>query len=198
MKKPLLKALFLSMAVCGMVTISSCKQEPKPADTEEVAEDQNEAKFDETNQAKEDDADYLVAAAETDLEEIEIGKLAKEKGTDAEVKKFGQMLIDDHTKGSALLKPMAEKKNISLPTAITDDGKEAYAKLNQQKAGKDFDLKFADMMVDGHEKAISKMEDASQKANDPEIRAWAGNQVPTLKAHLEHAKMLQENIKNKK
>lgn len=189
--------LLLGLTVGGMF-LTSCKQEPKPEDTKEVAEDQNEAKFDDTNDAKEDDSEYLVAAAETDMEEIEIGKLAKEKGTDAEVKKFGQMLIDDHTKAAATVKMAAEKRNISLPAAITEKGKEAWEDLNKQKAGKDFDMKFADMMVDGHQKAIDKMKEASEKASDPEIRAWAGNMIPTLQAHLEHAKMLQETIKNKK
>lgn len=197
MKKPLIKTLLLGLAVGGMF-FTSCKQEPKPEDTKEVAEDQNEIKFDDTNEAKEDDSEYLVAAAETDLAEIEIGKLAIAKGTDPEVKKFGQMLIDDHTKAAAAMKPVAEKRNISLPTSITEKGKEHYDDLNDEKAGKDFDSKFADMMVKGHEDAISKMEKASEKANDPEIRAWAGNMVPTLKGHLEHAKMLQEKIKNQK
>jgi len=196
MKKPI-KMLLLCFAVGGMF-LTSCKQDPKPEDTKEVAEDQNEVKFDDTNDAKEDDSEYLVAAAETDLEEIEIGKLAKEKGTDPEVKKFGQMLIDDHTKAAATGKMAAEKRNISLPTSITEKGKEAWNDLNKQKAGKDFDMKFADMMVDGHQKAIDKMKEASEKANDPEIRAWAGNMVPTLETHLGHAKMLQETIKNKK
>jgi len=196
MKKPV-KMLFLALTVGG-IFLTSCKQEPKPEDTKEVAEDQNEAKFDDTNDAKQDDSEYLVAAAETDLKEIEIGKLAKEKGTDPEVKKFGQMLIDDHTKASATVKMAAEKRSVSLPAAITEDGKKDWDDLNKEKVGKDFDMKFADMMVDGHQKAIDKMKDASEKANDPEIRAWAGNMVPTLQAHLEHAKTLQETIKNKK
>lgn len=198
MKKPIIKTLFLGLALGGMVTFTSCKQEPKPEDTKEVAEDQNEVKFDDTNEAKEDDSEYLVAAAEKDLQEIEIGKLAKEKGTDPEVKKFGQMLIDDHTKASATTKPLAEKKNISLPASITEKGKEHYNDLNDEKAGKDFDSKFSDMMVEGHEDAISKFEDASKNAKDPEIRAWAESMLPTLKGHLEHAKMLKEKITNKK
>lgn len=197
-KTNLIKTMFFGAAFFGMLTVSSCKQEPKPEDTKEVAEDQNDAKFEETNDAKEDDSAYLVAAAETDMEEIEVGKLAIAKGTDPGVKKFGQMLIDDHTKAAATTKALAQTKNISLPAAITDKGKEAVEDLNKEKTGKDFDMKFADMMVDGHEKAISKMTDASEKATDPEIKSWAGNMVPTLKGHLEHAKMLKETIKNKK
>ncbi len=197
MKKPLFKMLLLGLTVGGMF-FTSCKQEPKPEDSKEVAEEQNEAKFDDTNEAKEDDSDYLVAAAEKDLEEIETGKLAASKGTDPEIKKFGQMMVDDHTKASTTTKSLAQRKNITLPMALTEKGKEHYDDLNDEKSGKDFDKKYADMMVDGHEDAISKMKDASEKASDPEIRAWAGNMVPTLEAHLGHAKALQEKINNKK
>lgn len=197
-KLTILKSAILSAAICSMsVTMTSCKQEPKAEDTKEVAEDQNEAKFDDTNEAKEDDSQYLVAAAETDLAEIELGKLAQSKGTDADVKGLGKMMVDQHTKASAETKALADKKQISLPAAVTDKGKEEYEDLNK-KTGKDFDEKFASMMVDGHKDAISKIEKASEKATDPEIKAWATSMLPTLKTHLQHAETVQEKLKNKK
>ena len=197
-KTTLLKSALLSIAIGSMpLAMTSCKQEPKAEDTKEVAEDQNEAKFDDTNDAKEDDSQYLVAAAETDLAEIELGKLAQSKGTDADVKALGKMMVDQHTKASADTKALADKKQISLPAAVTDKGKEEYEDLNK-KSGKDFDEKFASMMIDGHKDAISKIEKAAEKATDPEIKAWAANMLPTLKMHLQHAETVQEKLKNKK
>lgn len=182
--------LAAAMLVLSLGTIS-CKEKPE-TDTEEVAEDQNEAKFD-NNEEKEDDSDYLVFAAETDLEEIDLGKLALTKSANGDVKSLAQMMIDQHTKSAAETKKLAEAKNISLPASTTEDGKEAFNDLNK-KTGADFDKKYAQMMVDGHEKAISKMEKAADKANDPEIRAWAANMIPTLQTHLEHAKLAKEKI----
>ena len=195
--KTLVKALFGTALLALFLGVASCKKEVKEEDPKQVATDENEAKFDQ-NDDKEDDSEFLVAAAETDLMEIEIGKLAQSKGTDQGVKDFGKMLIADHTKSANDTKPFADKLQVSLPTAITEKGKEHYNELNEEKAGKDFDEKFADMMVKGHEEAIAKMEKASENANDVEIRTWAANMVPTLKGHLEHAKMLQEQLKNKK
>jgi putative membrane protein len=195
--RTLVKALLGVACLSLFLGVSSCKKEAKEEDPKEVAEDQNDAKFEE-NDSKEDDSQFLVAAAETDLMEIEIGKLAQSKGTHAHVKEFGKMLVTDHTKSANDTKPFAEKLQVSLPTSITEKGKEHYNELNEEKQGHDFDEKFADMMVKGHEEAINKMEKASKDANDPEIRTWAGAMVPTLKTHLEHAKMLQEQIKNQK
>ena len=193
-KTTIIKSMLLSVAICAMMFTTSCKQEPKEEDTKEVAEEQNEAVLEEP---KEEDSEFLVAAAETDMMKIEIGKLAQSKSTDANVKAFGKMLVDDHSKASMEMKPLAERMSVTLPAAITEKGKEHYDELNA-KTGKEFDEKFADMMVESHEEAISKMEKASENANDAEVKAWAGKMVPALKGHLEHAKMLKEQVKNKK
>lgn len=186
------KALMSAAVLALTLGAVSCKDEKKAEDTKEVAEDQNEAKFEDTNDAKEDDSDYLVAAAEVDMKEIELGKLAQ-KSANADVKALGKMMIDEHTKSSADLKAFAAKKNITLPAALTEKGNEAFKDLNDE-TGNDFDKKYADMMVDGHEKTIEKMEKASEKANDEEIRMWAANMLPNLRKHLEHAKMVKAKV----
>jgi len=173
---------------------TSCKQENKTPDSEEVATEQNDEKFD-NNDNKEDDSKILVDAAEINLLEIEVGKLAQTKGTNAHVKEMGKMLETDHSKALSDLQALASKKSVSIPTVITDDGKEHYADLNGKQAGKDFDKKFADMMVDGHQDAIKKMEDASTNANDAEVRSWAAGMIPALQTHLDHAKRLQDELK---
>ena len=41
------------------------------------------------------------------MAEIELGRLAAERGTSAQVKKFGQMMVDDHTKAGDKLMTIA-------------------------------------------------------------------------------------------
>jgi len=187
------KALLGAAVVTLSFGIQSCKNETKNEDAKEVAEDQNEAKFDDVNDEKESDSDYLVAAAEVDMKEIELGKLAQTKSTNPDVKALGKMMEDAHSKALADLKATASKKNISIPESSTENVQDAYKDLND-KTGLDFDKAYADMMVDGHEKTIDKMEKASEKANDPDIRMWAANMLPELRKHLEHAKMTKEKV----
>lgn len=195
MKKIVLAAKVILGAGLIIIFLNSCKNETKQEDPKEVAEDANEAKFDSID-SKEDDSEFLVDQAEVNLAEIEIGKLAQTKGTNPEVKKFGKMLVDDHTKAASEVSALAKAKNFTLPTSLTEDGQEEYKKLNE-KSGADFDKKFADMMIDGHEKAIKKLEDASKDAKDPDVRTWASNNIAGLTAHLEHAKMLKQNLDKK-
>lgn len=193
--------MLLGIALFSLIfAVSSCKQEPKPEDSKEAAEDVNEANLeakDSISDVRADDSDYLVAAAEVDLMEIELGKLALTKTSNAKVKDLANMMIDQHTKATAALKPLAASKQTVLPAVLTDKGKEHYDELNK-KSGKEFDEAYADLMVDGHEDAISKIKDASENAKDAEIKKWATDMLPTLNTHLEHAKMLKDQIKKTK
>lgn len=188
-------ALIASSIATATLLFSSCgdskTEEPKKEDTKEVAEDKNDVKFDSSGKAKWD-ADFLVAAASINQEEIELGQLAQKNGMMKEVKDLGKMLESDHTKALADEKALAAKKNISLPAATTDDVKDAYKKLSEKK-GKDFDKAYCDMMVDGHKSAIEKFEKASTDATDPDIKAWAASMLPGLRAHLDHATTCQKN-----
>lgn len=187
------KTLLGAAVVALSFGMQSCKNEPKQEDPKEVAEDENEAKFDDVNEEKEKDSDYLVAAAEVDMKEIELGKLAQTKSTNADVKALGKMMVDAHTKSLADLKATAAKKNITLPASLTEKGQEAFKELND-KSGHDFDKAYADKMVEAHEKMIEKMQKASEKAEETDVRMWAANMLPTLMAHLEHAKMTKEKV----
>ncbi|MBF01355.1 DUF4142 domain-containing protein [Flavobacterium coralii] len=192
-KTPFFSKIFMGAAVLSLsLGTVSCKDDKN--DPAEVAEEQNEEKFDD-NEAKEDDSEYLVMAAEVDMKEIELGKLAQQKATNADVKAYGQMMVTEHQKASDKTKELAQKMNVSLPMALTEKGQEAYDDLNDE-TGMDFDKKYIDMMVDGHEKTIDKMEDASENANSEEVRMWAANMLPTLRQHLDRAKQLKEQMDN--
>ncbi|MBP4139032.1 DUF4142 domain-containing protein [Flavobacterium geliluteum] len=195
MKKILLASKLILGAGLIIIFLQSCKNEAKQEDPKEVAEDTNEAKFDSIEDTK-NDSEFLVDIAEVNLAEIEIGKLAQIKSTNSEVKKFGKMLVDEHTKAATEVSALADAKNITLPVAITEDGKEEYNQLNE-KSGTDFDKKFADMMIDGHQKAIDKLRKASEDATDQDVKLWASNSIAGMTAHLEHAKMLKQNLDKK-
>jgi putative membrane protein len=195
MKKLLLAGKAILGAGLIIIFLNSCKNETKQEDPQEVAEESNEAKFDSID-TKEDDSQYIVDIASINLSEIELGKLAQTKSTNPEVKKFGKMMVDDHTKLASEVSALAKTKNFTLPTSLTEEGQEEYNKLNE-KTGVDFDKKFADMMVDGHQKAIDKVKKTAEKATDQDVKLWASNNVAGLTAHLEHAKLLKESLDKK-
>lgn len=179
--------LSFTLFLMAVAFLPSCDNS-KSKDTEEVAEDQNEAKFD---RPKENDAEFLVAAAAINLEQIKLGQLAQLRGTMADVKELGKSMESGHTKALNELKTLAAQKQITIPTSLTEDGQDAENKLTKQ-SGKDFDKDYCDRMVNGHKDAIDKFENVSTEANDEDIRNWASSVLPDIRAHLNHSRICQE------
>lgn len=187
-----------SMAYLGALTLSlfvvhACGGNPD--DPKEIAEDQNEEKFDDRQSEK--DADFLVEAAAINLEEIKLGELAQERGMMEDTKALGKMMVNEHTAALKDLKALAAKKNITIPAVLTEDGQDAWDDLNEEK-GMSFDKEYASMMVQGHKSAIRKFENASSNAEDADIRNWASSMLPGLRTHLEHSEACKEKAKEMK
>ncbi|GAB2773971.1 DUF4142 domain-containing protein [Rhabdobacter roseus] len=161
-------------------------------DSKDAAEEQNEATFDDSNM--EDDAEFAVAAADGGMMEVQLGELAQSKGSSQAVKDFGKMMADDHGKANTELKALAQQKNITLPTTLSDKSQKMYDDLSK-KTGKDFDKDYMSHMVDDHKDDIDKFQKQADNGNDPDLKSWAANKVPTLKQHLEKAQSVRDAVK---
>ncbi|MGV3631771.1 MAG: DUF4142 domain-containing protein [Bacteroidota bacterium] len=189
-QKLLLKAVFISAFFVGMTSCSGGEK-----DSKEVAEEHNDEKFDAN---KEEDAEFLVEASEISLEEIELGKLAQQRSKNSSVIQLGEMMQTDHEKASGEAKALAEKYGISIPSSVSEKGRDKYNKLNEKKTGKDFDEKYCEMMVDGHKDAIKLFEDATEDVSNSEIREWAAATLSTLRMHLDHSMSCKTEVEKKK
>lgn len=169
---------------------TSCKESPKKEDSKEIAEELNEPKKDATS---EKDEKFLVNAAEMNLEEVQLGKLAQQKGSSADVKSLGKMMEDAHTHGLANVTKIATGSSIAVPTTPTQNAKDAYDKLNA-KSGADFDKEYCDMMVKGHKDAINLYEKAANECDNPSIRSFASGTLPEIRTHLTHAEACQKKL----
>ena len=186
MKPRILSLVF----VLPLIALLSCESKKNP-DSKELAKEQNEEKFQEVNLEK--DSKFAVEAADGSMLEIQLGKLAQQKARSAEVKKLGQMMVDDHTKANEELKAIAAKKNITLPQSMSDKHQKRYNEL-AEKSGAEFDKEYVDFMVKDHKDDIDEFKDEAEKGNDAELKAWAAAKVPTLQHHLETAQRTQEGL----
>lgn len=171
--------------------ITSCNQGDK--DATEVAEEQNDEKFD--DRSKERDAEFLVDVADINLEEIELGKLAQKNYRTPCVKELGKMMQDDHQKSYDELKALADKLGVTVPTTPGNKAMDNYNDM-KGKTGTDFDKKYTDMMVDSHKDAIRKFEKIIEKTENQELRDWANKSLSGLRAHLDHSMSCEEKAKN--
>lgn len=136
------------------------------------------------------DAKFLRNAAAGGVMEIELGKVAADRGADADVKKFGQKMVDDHTKINADLKTLAQSKGLDLQKALDDAAKKSKTEVEDisNYKGAQFDRAYLNMMVKDHEKDVKEFEEASKKAEDSDVKAFAAKTLTTLQEHLDTAK----------
>ncbi|AYB29576.1 DUF4142 domain-containing protein [Chryseolinea soli] len=189
MKINIVFVMFLTLVV--VASINSCKK--SPPDSKDVAEAQNKAVFDTTS--VEDDVQFAIAAADGGLLEIQLGNLALTNASSAEVKKFGQSMIDDHSGANKELSALASQKNITLPQSLSEKNQKRYDELQQMK-GKEFDEAYADFMVKDHKQDIDEFKKEAEKGNDKDLQSWAQGKVPVLEHHLSMAQQTQESLKN--
>ena len=171
-----------------LLTFVSCTKSNND-DSKEIAEDQNEEKFDDAS--LEDDSEFAVSAADAGMMEVQLATLALSNSSSAKIKEFAQMMLDDHQKANDELKALAQKKNISLPNALSEEKQKKFNDMSEKK-GEDFDKEYCDQMVKDHKDVVEMFEKARDKAEDPEIKAWASEKLPALQHHLTMAEQMKD------
>ncbi len=137
-------------------------------------------------------ADFLINAARGGMVDVEMGKLAAQKSKNAEIKKFGQMMADDHSKVNTELKALAGKKNVTLPTDL-GSYKDSMESMKASSPG-DFDKEYVDQMVRDHESTVTAFKRQADSGADAEVKAFAAKTLPTLLKHLEMIKAIEEEL----
>jgi len=182
-----------SMLLAGvfLLSVSSCgrKENDNREDAKEEAKDENKEKFEDTDLKA--DWKFAVDAADAGMLEVELGKLAQTKAVSPEIKNLAQTMVTDHGKANEELKNLAAQKNISIPAALSDKSQRKYDDLNG-KSGREFDKAYAGAMVDDHEDVVDWFKKESEKGNDPDLKAWAAEKIPTLEHHLQMSKQAKE------
>src|SRR5689334_19777117 len=84
------------------------------------------------------DKNFVHDVAIANMAEIDMGRMAQDHATDANVKKFAQMMVTDHTRAGDELKQVADRNRIEVPAAVDDDHRDKAESLSKKK-GMDFD-----------------------------------------------------------
>jgi putative membrane protein len=187
MKRPV---LMLTYAGALLIAAAGCNSN----DSVKQAQDVNEVKADSattsTDMGKvekkgmEYDSDFMTKAASGGMLEVVLGKQVAARAVTPEAKKFAQQMVTDHTKANKELMALAAKKNITLPTALGDDHQKVLKDVAEEKGVK-MDQEYLKEMLKDHEEDVKEFTDASIKASDPDIKAFAAKTLPVLKMHLD-------------
>ena len=141
-----------------------------------------------------DDTTFVNNAAVGGMAEVALGQMASSKGTNPDVKAFGDRMVTDHTRLNDELKQFAQSKGVPLPADVDQASKDAADKLSKA-SGKEFDKAYIEAMVKGHEKVAKDFEKESKDAKDPDLKAWVTKSLPAIQDHLKMAKETKAKVK---
>jgi putative membrane protein len=139
------------------------------------------------------DQAFVKEAATGGLMEVELGRLAAEKASSAEVKQFAQRMVDDHGKANQQLSTLAQQKNVQVATELTGKAKAEHDRLSKL-SGEQFDRAYMQLMVQDHRKDVSEFRKQSTKAKDADVKSFASQTLPTLEDHLKMAEQTQSAL----
>ncbi len=140
------------------------------------------------------DQKFITEAATGGKAEVELGKLASERGGSDAVKQFGQKMATDHGKANDELAQLAQQKGITLPTDLDAKHKKLHDRLSKL-SGAEFDAAYMREMVRDHDKDVKEFQRESRRGKDPDVKAWAAKTLPTLQEHDQLAKQTQASLK---
>jgi putative membrane protein len=128
------------------------------------------------------DKTFMMNAVKGGMMEVEWGKLAAQNGQSADVKKFGNRMVTDHSKANSELMALAKEEGVSLP-AGKGPGK--------WKSDKDY----MDDMVKDHQKDLAEFQKEAQNGTDPDVKAFAAKGAKMVSSHLKLAQETQNKLK---
>lgn len=139
------------------------------------------------SQSNKADQQFMNEAIQGDLSEINMGKLAQQKGESQGIKQFGQMLEQDHGQHLQQARGTAQQLGLTAPTQANAKQKQMYDRLSKLSSAQ-FDKQFAQEMVNDHKEDIAAYQKEA-KAEGP-LADFALQTVPTLQKHLQTAQSL--------
>jgi putative membrane protein len=135
-------------------------------------------------------AAYVEMAAASDLYEIQSGQLAASRAQNADVRAFGQMLVEHHTATTQQLTAAATAAGTPPSPSLMPMQAEMIAQL-QGANGAAFDRLFIRQQVQAHEMALALHSNYASNGDTPTLRTVAAAAAPVVRQHLERARALR-------
>jgi putative membrane protein len=127
------------------------------------------------------DRSFVRKAAEANLAEIQTAQVVEQKANDPAVKDFASRMISDHTQANQKLAAIAGIALPKEPSAVERNQKNELGKLSGSKL---LDEKYVADELSDHKQVISEFEKEIEEGQDPAIKTYAEQTLPTLEDHI--------------
>jgi putative membrane protein len=127
---------------------------------------------------------FMMDAAQGGMAEVELGRLAQQRGSSAQVRDFGRMMVQQHSQANSELMAIAQRLGVTLPSTLPPSAQAAQMRL-QQTQGPDFDKQYIELQAAGHLEQRALFQFAANNAQNPELRSFAQKTLPMIERHID-------------
>ena len=139
------------------------------------------------------DRSFISQATNGGRVEIELSRIALQGSATPAIKAYARQIVEDHEKAGKELDMIASKLGATPPKPNLD--KQGDMRRFAELSGDKLDHAYIERMVRDHKGAIALFEMQAKKGDAQELKAFAGDTLPTLKEHLKMAMALAEKQK---
>ncbi|MEO8334830.1 MAG: DUF4142 domain-containing protein [bacterium] len=186
------------VALCAAALVSGCSKGDKMADSAKMADSIAAAMPAAPAMPAMTDANILATLDADNVADSTAGAMGVSKGTHADVKDFGRMMMKDHHALREDGMALAKKDSITpmMPAMGADEAaaKAVADSMMSMAKGADWDKFYIDHMVTGHEKVIRYAQDAANAAQNANLKGLIEKATPVVQKHLDKAKEIQTKL----
>jgi putative membrane protein len=144
------------------------------------------------------DANIVFILDQANAADSALGSLASSKGTSADVKSFGKLMVGEHHALRAQGQALAKKLNVT-PQAPANDQSEMQAKqemdsLTAAAKGAAWDKAYIAYEVGYHQAVLDVATKALAAAQNAELKSLIQQAAPVIQKHLDRAKEIQGKL----
>jgi len=133
---------------------------------------------------------FVMKAGASDRYEIQSSQLALQKAHSADVRQFGQMMIEHHSMTTQQVTAAAEAAGLIPPPPQLEPHQARMIGELQPLSGADFDRAYLRQQRIAHEMALALHGNYAERGDTPSLRQAAAAATPIVRQHLERIRAM--------
>ena len=191
---------FRTFAVVGFATFASlaCDSMGGKGDSTLIAAIDSTAMVRSDSAPAMTDANIFAMLDVANVSDSSGGAMAATKGTDADIRSFGQMMVKDHHEMRQQGIDLSRTLNVTAAPMPNDSlkamGDSARASLTAMPKGASWDRAYIDHAVVEHQMVLHHARAARAVTKNAEVQGLLGKAIPKVQAHLDRAMEIQRKL----
>lgn len=184
--------------LCGTLAFSSCGSDTQETDTTSNVDTDLNAKAAADSTLTDEKREFMGYAHSISAQQVEMGKLAAEKGVTPQVRNYGQQMVDLYSSKQEELQDMSTQYSVTLPQQMEEDHAGRVQEL-RDKNPEEFDRAYWDTVIDAHKDALGEFEDNVkdiEETDNTTFNLWARNTTKEIRAQMENAMRFRQDHRN--